>query len=356
MGTMTMAMIALLLAPTAAAGKQLKVIGAGMGRTGTDSLRTALNELGFKTYHMCELLGICNEGGTRAPSPLEMLGFEGGHNELWAEVNRNITAGVEPDFSFLTEEFNAAVDFPSAAFWPELLKAYPKAKVVLTVRDPHKLYKSISNAWCHIIGAGTLLDQAVTEITFNRPWGRWNRAMQIEWAKATGRLVGVPGFTWVQACNDEAYAVEGLQGVGREGEGDRARRSAPHLRDGQARLHGAGGLPRSEGADDAVPAHELHRRVHLRPLHLPLPRAADGRRARSARVLLPALLPAARARRRQAEDEARVERRAPARPTDPTDQPTRLQSMPGRFDSYSLFSSRRARAARPIHTCTRVRT
>ena len=115
--------LSLLIAPAAAAGKQLKVIGAGMGRTGTASLRTALNELGFKTYHMCELLGICNEGGTRAPSPLEMLGFEGGHNELWAEVNRNITAGVEPDFSFLTEEFNAAVDFPSAAFWPELLKA-----------------------------------------------------------------------------------------------------------------------------------------------------------------------------------------------------------------------------------------
>ena len=203
----TMALVALLIAPAAAAGKQLKVIGAGMGRTGTDSLRTALNELGFKTYHMCELLGICNEGGTRAPSPLEMLGFEGGHNELWADVNRNISAGVEPDFSFLTEEFDAAVDFPSAAFWPELLKANPKAKVVLTVRDPHKLHNSITNAWCHIIGAGTLLDQAVTEITFNRPWGRWNRAMQIEWGKATGRLVGVPGFTWVQACNDEAYAV-----------------------------------------------------------------------------------------------------------------------------------------------------
>ncbi len=55
---LAMAMIALLVTPTAAAGKQLKVIGAGMGRTGTDSLRTALNELGYKTYHMCELLGI----------------------------------------------------------------------------------------------------------------------------------------------------------------------------------------------------------------------------------------------------------------------------------------------------------
>ena len=36
--------------------EQIKVIGAGFGRTGTDSLRIALNELGLKCYHMHELM------------------------------------------------------------------------------------------------------------------------------------------------------------------------------------------------------------------------------------------------------------------------------------------------------------
>ncbi len=36
----------------AASSASLEVIGAGYGRTGTSSLREALNLLGYKTYHM----------------------------------------------------------------------------------------------------------------------------------------------------------------------------------------------------------------------------------------------------------------------------------------------------------------
>lgn len=141
------------------AAESLRVIGAGMGRTGTDSLRNALDALGVgPTYHMVELLGV-SETLARPISPLEMLGLSAGHNDRWAEVNANVSAGLAPDFGFVLEHYHSAVDFPSAAFWPELLRAYPKAKVVLTVREPHALHRSINGAWCRLIGGGSLLDR-----------------------------------------------------------------------------------------------------------------------------------------------------------------------------------------------------
>ena len=192
-------------APSLAAG--LRVIGAGMGRTGTDSLRHALDALGVgPTYHMIELLGI-SDTQTRPVSPLEMLGLAPGHNDLWAEANANISKGVAPDFSAIMDGYGSTVDFPSAAFWPELLKAYPEAKVVYTFREPHALHRSISGAWCRLIGSGSLLDRLVAKISFMRPYGMRNLRMHEAMAEGTARLLGIPGFTWVRACEDEVYAV-----------------------------------------------------------------------------------------------------------------------------------------------------
>ena len=207
---MRLLIVALGCVPGSAA-KSLRVIGAGMGRTGTDSLRNALNTLGVgPTYHMAELLGI-SDTLARPVSPLEMLGFAAGHNDLWADANRNISAGGEPDFAFVLEHYNSAVDFPSAAFWPELLKQNPDAKVVLTVRDPASLHRSINGAWCRLIGGGSLVDRIVAKITFMRPYGVRNYGMHEAMAQATARLVGVPGFTWWRACDDEAYATEAFE-------------------------------------------------------------------------------------------------------------------------------------------------
>ena len=62
---------------SAAATRGIRVIGAGQGRTGTESLRLALNALGVgPTYHMSQLLGI---DASRPVSPLEMLGLVDGH-------------------------------------------------------------------------------------------------------------------------------------------------------------------------------------------------------------------------------------------------------------------------------------
>lgn len=98
----------------------LKVIGAGFGRTGTTSLKMALEQLGFgPCYHMIEVF----------PKP-EAPG-------QW------IAAGDgKPDWDAIFSGYQSAIDWPAAHFWRELMDYYPDAKVILTVRDAEKWFAS----------------------------------------------------------------------------------------------------------------------------------------------------------------------------------------------------------------------
>ncbi|TNE86015.1 MAG: sulfotransferase family protein [Deltaproteobacteria bacterium] len=92
----------------------LKVIGAGFGRTGTESLKAALEQLGFGPCdHMFELIKTA-------------------HRVRYLE---DLARGETTDFDALFAGFGSAVDFPYAMHYRELMAAYPEAKVVLTVRD-----------------------------------------------------------------------------------------------------------------------------------------------------------------------------------------------------------------------------
>lgn len=102
----------------------LKVIGAGMGRTGTLSLKAALEQLGFvKTYHMVELLAHPE------------------HIAHWEDA----VAGRPTDWDAIFAGYAAAVDYPAAGHWRALVARYPDAKVVLTERDPERWYDSVRN-------------------------------------------------------------------------------------------------------------------------------------------------------------------------------------------------------------------
>ena len=102
----------------------IRVIGAGFGRTGTLSLKFALEKLGFdKCYHMME------------------VHLHPGHNQIW----RDTAAGKMPDWQALFEGYQASVDWPSCNFWREQLQAFPDAKVILSRRDPQKWYQSVMN-------------------------------------------------------------------------------------------------------------------------------------------------------------------------------------------------------------------
>lgn len=102
----------------------MEVIGAGFGRTGTASLKAALEQLGFDPcYHMFEVLA----------APERMKDWQ------------HAVEGGDVDWDSVFAGYRATVDWPGAAFWRSLVEYYPQAKVVLSVRDPHRWYASTYN-------------------------------------------------------------------------------------------------------------------------------------------------------------------------------------------------------------------
>jgi hypothetical protein len=102
----------------------LKVVGAGFGRTGTLSLKSALERLGVgPCYHMMEVF----------PRPE--------HVAMW----HRLAFGHPIDWDELFRGFHATVDWPSARWWREIAAHFPDAKVLLSLRDPEAWYKSMSD-------------------------------------------------------------------------------------------------------------------------------------------------------------------------------------------------------------------
>jgi uncharacterized protein YndB with AHSA1/START domain len=102
---------------------EVRVVGAGFGRTGTLSLKVALEALGYgPCYHMTEMVAHPERSG------------------LWLAACR----GEAVDWGEALAGYGATVDWPGSAFYGEILEANPAAKVVLTVRDPEDWYESVS--------------------------------------------------------------------------------------------------------------------------------------------------------------------------------------------------------------------
>jgi hypothetical protein len=121
----------------------LQVVGAGLGRTGTASLKIALETLlGAPCYHMLEVFGHPE------------------HVPLWHAAYR----GELPDWEALFDGYAAAVDWPMAPFWQPISEAFPDALLVLTLRDPDSWWRSASETIFTVMG--NLDDEAVA----NDPW------------------------------------------------------------------------------------------------------------------------------------------------------------------------------------------
>ena len=102
----------------------MQVFGAGFGRTGTMSLKIALEKLGMgPCYHMREVVS--------RPS----------HIKLWYDISR----GEHPNWNRLFSGFNSAVDFPVSLFYKQLINQFPDAKFILTLREFDKWYISTVN-------------------------------------------------------------------------------------------------------------------------------------------------------------------------------------------------------------------
>ena len=127
----------------------LELIGAGLGRTGTLSLKAALERLGYAPcYHMIEVLTAPERG------------------RHW--LARTPTGARDWDAIF--RGYRATVDWPAAAFWRELVDRYPDAKVLLSLRDADRWYDSVMNTIYPVMTAGAARARARAASTTSTRW------------------------------------------------------------------------------------------------------------------------------------------------------------------------------------------
>ena len=162
----------------------MRVIGAGFGRTGTTSLKAALEVLGFgPSYTLSEVF--------RNPK----------HVGFWEAAGD--PAGEEVDWEGFLTDYGVAVDWPSCSFYGALMEAFPEASVILTVRDPAPWYESTRSTiyglrrlttgplpvrvafsfaglfFPGVVGAARLADRLVWEDTFDGHFEDRDYAMEV---------------------------------------------------------------------------------------------------------------------------------------------------------------------------------
>jgi hypothetical protein len=98
----------------------LQVIGSGLPRTATLSLKLALEKLGFGPCH--HMADVQQRPGTM---------------RLWVAAG-----GGKPEWDSIFAGFHSAVDAPACMFWRELMEYYPEAKIVHSVREPEEWFES----------------------------------------------------------------------------------------------------------------------------------------------------------------------------------------------------------------------
>ena len=179
----------------------LKVVGAGLGRTGTNSLKLALEQLlGEPCYHMYEV----------AAHPADAAG--------WHAAVR----GERVDWDELLGGYAATVDWPASAFWSELLEANPGALVLLSTReDAGQWWESASRTIIPTVSEPLPVDDPETaarramirdmmRLRFTPQWRERDGAIaayerhnaQVRAAVPAERLIDWrPGDGWVPICS-----------------------------------------------------------------------------------------------------------------------------------------------------------
>eukprot|EP01090_Pellita_catalonica_P001653 TRINITY_DN11413_c0_g1_i2.p1 TRINITY_DN11413_c0_g1~~TRINITY_DN11413_c0_g1_i2.p1 ORF type:complete len:138 (-),score=17.53 TRINITY_DN11413_c0_g1_i2:2-415(-) len=101
-------------------GKGLKVISAGLAKTGTTTMMNALKILGCSSVYDWE----------------EHFDY---HYDIWMDA---LVRGVKPDFKTMYANVDAVTDTPACNFFREILDEFPEAKVILCERDEEKWFPS----------------------------------------------------------------------------------------------------------------------------------------------------------------------------------------------------------------------
>jgi len=110
----------------------MKIIGCGFGRTGSMSMKIALEQLGFgPCHHMDEVIA----------NPAEQLPY-------WLAASK----GENVNWDDALKGYESCVDWPAAAYWPVLAEHFPDAKILLTTRTAESWHNSISQTIFKIMG------------------------------------------------------------------------------------------------------------------------------------------------------------------------------------------------------------
>ena len=151
----------------------MNVIGAGVGRTATFSLKFALEHIGLgPCYHMSEVFA-----SARRSIP------------LWLDV-----VNGKPDWDTIFDGYQSTTDYPACSYWRELADYYPDAKVVLTVRDADSWFDSVSETifsdQMHGSLAGSPVETVMRGVIFDA-FGdrRKDRAFMTDWFKRRNQQV-----------------------------------------------------------------------------------------------------------------------------------------------------------------------
>jgi len=174
----------------------LEVIGAGLGRTGTLSLKLALEHLGLgPCYHMSEMLAQMRS-----------------HLPLWIESIKG-----NPQWDAIFAGYRSSTDYPGCMVWRELVARYPEAKVILTTRDSDKWFDSVSatiysephrarfegnplmKEFFELSVFGDLGDRLGDRVRMVEYFNAWNQAV-IDEVPADNLLVYAPGDGWEPLC------------------------------------------------------------------------------------------------------------------------------------------------------------
>jgi hypothetical protein len=141
----------------------MKLIGAGLPRTGTLSQKIALEMLGLAPcYHMVNVLTDLEET---------------------ARWRRAVDGDLSPAEIF--EGFEATVDWPGSFFYRELIELYPDAKVLLSVRPSDRWARSMRDTiWGVIYGDIMIRHLSDARRTIDPPWADYIDLMSEMWQRS----------------------------------------------------------------------------------------------------------------------------------------------------------------------------
>ncbi|KAL4810928.1 hypothetical protein BDV18DRAFT_155541 [Aspergillus unguis] len=154
--------------------KVMKVLALGMPRTGNMSLCSALNSLGYNTYHMTEACLHYRSGSLKDWNQAIAAKYYGKGREYKGE-----------DFDRILWDYDAVTDIPCILFVDELLDAYPEAKIILTTRDPNKWAQSMQRGFVRVARLKRLRMLSFLDSTYHRPLTKLLKSTLQIWTDST---------------------------------------------------------------------------------------------------------------------------------------------------------------------------